>query len=312
MKAILIEQFGSPDVLTYTDVAEPQLNPGEVLVKNRAAGVNPIDWKTCSGGGAAPFLGELPYIPGWEFAGTIEKIADDVENFAVGDEVFGFIKFPQQAGCFAEYIAAPTEQICLRPDELPVEQAAALSAAGLTAWQALFEIAQLKPDHQVLILAAAGGVGHLVVQLAKWIGARVIATASESNHDFLLQLGADQVIDYRTQKVPEQVNNVDLMIDCVGGIAGIEALRCVKPGGLVVTLPSVTKEEVIAAGQQMKVNVEPILALPNSEILQQLAGLCADRKLAVEIADSFPLSQLEKAFTQSMAGHTRGKLVVTL
>ena len=312
MKAIQISQFGSNDVLTYTELVKPQLNPGEVLVKNRAAGVNPIDWKTCSGGGAAPFIGDLPFIPGWEFAGTIEAVADDVEEFKQGDEVFGFIRFPERAGCFAEYIAAPADQISLRPEGLSAEAAAGLGLAGLTAWQALFDKGNLQASQQVVILAGAGGVGHLAVQLAKWMGARVVATASTENHEFLKELGADLVVDYKNESILDHVNNVDLVIDGVGGEVGIDALNCVKPGGTLVTVPSVTKDEVIAAGKAMKVKVEPIRAEPNCDQLDRLAGLYADRKLVLQIADTMPLEDIGKAFDASRTGKVKGKLILTL
>lgn len=312
MKALQISQFGSSEQLQYIELPKPELNQGQVLVKNAAAGVNPIDWKTCAGGGAAPFIGNLPFIPGWEFAGTVEEVADDVTEFKVGDEVFGFINFPERAGCFAEFIAAPADQISLRPKELPAEAAAGLALAGLTAWQALFDKGQLQASKQVVVLAGAGGVGHLAVQLAKWMGARVVTTASPENHEFLKELGADLVIDYRSANLTDHIHNVDLVIDGVGGEVGIDALRCVKPGGTLVTLPSVTKDEVIAAGKKMKVVVEPIRVEPNAEQLDRLAGLYADRKLSLLLAKTFPLQDAGKAFDLSKTGKVKGKLVLTV
>ncbi len=312
MKAIQIHQFGSTEQLNLTELPGPELQPGQVLVRNRAAGVNPIDWKTCAGGGAAPFIGDLPFIPGWEFAGTVEAVADDVTEFKAGDEVFGFINFPHRAGCFAEYVAAPASQISHRPQELPVVEAAGLGLAGLTAWQALFVKGQLKPDQQLLVLAGAGGVGHLAVQLGKWIGARVIATASARNHDFVKQLGADIVVDYQQDNIARHVNNVDLVLDGVGGTTGIEALKCVKPKGTLITLPTVTKDEVIAAGEKLKVKVEPIRVEPNSRQLDQLAGLYADKKLTLNVAGTYPLEEVAQAFESSQTGRTKGKLVLTI
>ena len=233
-------------------------------------------------------------------------------EFKAGDEVFGFINFPERAGCFAEYIAAPADQISLRPKELPVEAAAGLALAGLTAWQALFDKGQLQASKQVVVLAGAGGVGHLAVQLAKWMGARVVTTASPENHEFLKELGADLVIDYRSENLTDHIHNVDLVIDGVGGEVGIDALRCVKPGGTLVTLPSVTKDEVIAAGKKMKVVVEPIRVEPNAEQLDRLAGLYADRKLSLLLADTFPLQEAGKAFDLSKTGKVKGKLVLTV
>jgi NADPH2:quinone reductase len=312
MKALQISQFGSSDALMYTELAKPELNQGQVLIKNTAAGVNPIDWKTCSGGGAAPFIGDLPFIPGWEFAGSVVATAPDVDDFKPGDEVFGLINFPERAGCFAEFLTAPAKQISHRPADLPAEVAAGLGIAGLTAWQALFDKGQLQASQRVVILAAAGGVGHIAVQLAKWMGARVIATASSNNHEFLQSLGADQVIDYNSENITDHVNNVDLLIDGVGGAAGIDALRCVKPGGRVVTLPSVTKDEVIAAGKQMKVKVEPIRVEPNAAQLERLAGLYVDRKLTLHLAQTLPLERGAEAFELSKTGKVKGKLVLTI
>jgi len=312
MKAIKISQFGSSEELEYTDLSKPELNPGQVLVKNHAAGVNPIDWKTCSGGGAAAFIGDLPFIPGWEFSGTIEAVADDVSNVAIGDAVFGLINFPERAGCFAEYIAAPATQISLRPSELPAVEAAGLALAGLTAWQALFDKGQLKNAQQVVILAGAGGVGHLAIQLAKWAGARVTTTASVENHDRLKQLGADQVIDYHTENLTEYIQNADLVIDAVGGEVGIDALRCVKPNGTLVTLPSVTKDAVMAAGNALNVKVEPIRVEPNAEQLQQLAQLYNEQKLRLLMSKTLPLNKAAEAFELSKAGKVKGKLVLTI
>ncbi|PIE25189.1 MAG: zinc-binding oxidoreductase [Neptuniibacter caesariensis] len=312
MKAIQISTFGCNDVLTYTELAKPELNPGEVLIENKAAGVNPIDWKTCGGAGAAPFIGDLPFVPGWEFCGSIIEVAEDVSDYKPGDEVFGFIRFPEPAGCFAEYIAAPAAQISLRPESLPVTAAAGLGLAGLTAWQALFDKGNLQPSQQVVILAAAGGVGHLAVQLAKWAGAHVIATASAANHEYLKELGADRVIDYQQKSMTDLVSGADLVIDGVGSERGIDALKCLKPGGILVTLPSATKDAVIAAGEQMKVQVAPIRVEPNSEQLAQLAKLCVERKLNVLVAGTFPLQEAGKAFDSSRSGKTRGKLVLEI
>lgn len=311
MKAIQITEFGSNEILTYTDLPKPELNKGEVLIQSKAAGVNPIDWKTCSGGGAAPFIGDLPFVPGWEVSGTVVEVAEDVTSFKAGDEVFGLLNFPEPAGCYAEYVAAPSACLAHRPEAMSALAAGGLSLTGLTAWQALFDKGQLQASQTVVILAAAGGVGHLAVQLAKWTGARVIATASPQNHAFLKDLGADVVIDYHHENITDHVNNVDLVIDGVGGDVGIDALRCVKPGGRLVTLPSVTKDAVIAAGKAMKVKVEPIRVEANADQLAELAKLYAAGKLTLNVVADFPLSQVAEAFTVSQRGNTNGKLILT-
>jgi len=311
MKAIRIHQFETPAALNYEEVAEPQLNSGEVLVRTQAAGINPIDWKTCTGGGAAPFIGDLPFIPGWEFAGEIAQAEAD-SGFKAGDRVLGFIRFPQAAGCYAEKIAAPAAEIAHCPADLAAETAAALPLAGLTAWQALFDKGELQAGQRVLILAAAGGVGHIAVQLAKQAGAYVIATASAKNHSFLQQLGADEVIDYNQQDVSQTLSDIDLVLDGMGGDTGIAALNCLRSGGTLVTLPSVTKDAVIAAGDKLGMKVLPIRVEPNASQLSELAQRCARGDLQLQLANSFPIEQTAAAFAESASGHVRGKIVITL
>jgi len=311
MKALTLTAFD----LTQLSVQEqpvPALKPGEVRVKTIASGVNPIDWKTCSGGGAAPFIGDLPFIPGWELSGTVDAVAEDVSDFSVGDEVLGFLRFPQRASCYAEYVAAPAAELALRPEQLDPIAAGGLPLAGLTAWQALFDKGDLQPGQRVLISAAAGGVGHLAVQLAKWKGAYVIATASAGNHAWLKSLGADECIDYNAAPLAEQVSDVDLILDGMGGDSGEASLACLTDKGVLVTLPSVTKDQLIAAGEKQGKRVEPIRVEANGAQLAELATLCADGVLKLELAGSYPLADVQKAFADSAGGHVRGKLVLTL
>jgi len=311
MKAILLERFGL-DQLNVQQQPEPALKAGEVRVRTAACGVNPIDWKTCSGGGAAPFIGELPFIPGWELSGTVDAVASDVTAFNVGDPVLGLLRFPEPAGCCAEYVAAPASELALCPPSLDLINAGGLSLAGLTAWQALFDKGNLQPGQRVLITAAAGGVGHLAVQLAKWKGAQVIATASAHNHAWLTELGADQCIDYNHGKLAAQVQNVDLVLDGAGGDSGEAALACLNDTGVLVTLPSVTKDQLIAAGQAQGKRVEPIRVIANGEQLSKLAQLCAADTIELTVAATHPLEEVGKAFAESASGHTRGKIILTL
>ena len=310
MKAIQIDAFGDASVLKYQDVPEPELKAGEVLVRTLAAGVNPIDWKTCSGGGASAFIGELPFIPGWEFSGEVIAAGANVSGFDSGDKVYGFIRFPNRAGCYAQEIAAPVEQIAKLPAACNPIHAAGLGLAGLTAWQALFDKAALKAKQRVLILAAAGGVGHLAVQLAKWKGAYVIGTASQKNHAFLQALGCDEVLDYNTQALHELVKDVDVIIDGVGGETGISALACLAQQGVMITLPSVTKDAVIAAGESVGKQVLPIRVEPSATQLTQLAQLNANGDLKLDIAAIHPLEDTAKAFAEIASGHTRGKVIL--
>lgn len=312
MKAIRIHSFGGPEALIYDDVPEPQLKANEVLVRNHAAGVNPIDLKTCNGGGAAPFIGELPFIPGWEFSGTVIACGADVSDFQSGDHVYGFVNFPSAASCYAEKIAVPAEQIARRPSECNQTEAAGLALAGLTAWQALFDHGELQTKQRVLILAAAGGVGHLAVQLAKWKGATVIGSASVANHPFITDLGCDQVIDYKQQNAGDVLKDIDLIIDGVGGQTGIDALSCLKSSGIMITLPSVTKDEVIAAGAAQGLKVLPLRVEPNASQLASLAQLNATRQLHLDVAATYDLEDAASAFEKVASGHTRGKIILTI
>ncbi len=309
MHAISIHQFGGLEELNYNKQSRPQLNTGEVLVKTTAVGVNPIDWKTCSGGGASGFVTEFPFIPGWEFSGVVADPGDTAFN--VDDAVYGMIRFPQPAGCYAEYIAAPAAQIARLPDAVDLTMAGGLATASLTAWQAVFVKGDLQPGQQVMVLGAAGGVGHLAVQLAKWAGAHVTGTASLHNHEFLAELGCERAIDYHNQSLDEFNSSMDLIIDCVGGETGISALPCVKPGGVMVTLPSVTKEQVIAAGVAQRRRVEPILCEPSAEQLIKIGELVADEELKLHIGETFPLAKAAEAFALSQSGHVCGKLILT-
>ena len=312
MKAIRLHAFGGPENLNLEEVDTPAPARGEVLIRNRAAGVNPIDWKTCSGGGASAFIGELPYIPGWECAGSVEALGVGVDDFAIGDEVFGFLRFPEAAGCYAEYVCAPANQIARRPETLDPDAAAGLGLAGLTAWQALHDKAGVEPGQRVLVLAAAGGVGHLAVQLAKAAGAYVIGTASTANQAFLAELGCDECIDYTSTNLSVGLRDLDIIIDGVGGATAIEALGCLKSGGLMVTLPSVTAAEVSEAGEKGGYRVLGIRAEPNGTELAELAALCAAGKLKPSLAEILPLAEAARAHRLSAGGHQRGKLVLRI
>ncbi len=311
MKAILLERLDL-DQLSVQQQPVPALKSGEVRVRTAACGVNPIDWKTCSGGGAAPFIGELPFIPGWELSGTVDAVAEDVTTLKVGDRVLGLLRFPERAGCYAEYVAAPASELALCPDALELIPAGGLALAGLTAWQALFDKGSLQPGQRVLISAAAGGVGHLAVQLAKWQGAYVIATASAHNHDWLQQLGADQCIDYNDGVLADQVQDVDLILDGIGGDSGEASLACLTSNGMLVTLPSVTKDQLIAAGDSQGKRVEPLRVAANGKQLAELAQLCAAGTVKLTIAATVPLEDVGKAFADSATGHARGKIILTV
>ncbi len=312
MKAIRLHQFGGPEVLCLEEAPLADLKPGQVRLRNIAAGVNPIDWKTRDGGGASAFLGQPPIILGWECCGEVEAVYADENRWQVGDRVLGLLNFPQPGNCYAEQVIAPADQLARLPPELDPVSAAGLPLAGLTAWQALFEGAQLQRGQRVLILAAAGGVGHLAVQLAKWQGAWVAGTASPANHAYLTTLGCDQVIDYHQQQAVTEVRDMDVIIDAVGGDTAIKALACLRPAGTLVTLPSNTAADVIAAAEQQGRKAVAIRVHSDAEQLQQLATLAAAGNLKLQLDRRFPLAQAAEAHRHSQSGHARGKIVLTM
>lgn len=199
MKAVVVTSLGPPEVLEVRDVDKPSPLPTEVLVQVRAAGLNPVDWKTRAGRGVSKVLGEPPFIVGWDVSGVVEELGGGVTRFEVGDEVFGMLWFPRAGSAYAEYVTAPSRQFACKPDNLSHEEAGALPLAALTAWQALVDTANVEQGSRVLVHAAAGGVGHLAVQIAKARGAWVAGTASSGKHDFLKSIGIDQAIDYKAE-----------------------------------------------------------------------------------------------------------------
>jgi len=305
MKAVRIHTYGGPEVLVYEDVARPRAAAGEVLLRVYAAGVNPADWKTRSGPARPGAM--LPMILGWDVSGTVEALAPDVTEFHEGDAVYGMIRFPQSGATYAEYVAAPVAHLAHKPATIDHIHAAAVPLAGLTAWQALFEKAHLTAGQTVLILGAAGGVGHLAVQLAKSQGAYVFGTASTRNIEFLHRIGVDQAIDYTTTPLETAVHNVDVVFDTVGGETREHSLRVIKPGGMLVSilLGRSSLEQAVAG-----VNVQGMLVQPNAVQLAQIAQLIDAGKVHITVDTVLPLANARKAHELSETHRTRGKIVL--
>ena len=305
MKAVRIHTYGGPEVLVYEDVARPRAAAGEVLLRVYAAGVNPADWKTRSGPARPGAV--LPMILGWDVSGTVEALAPDVTEFHEGDAVYGMIRFPQSGATYAEYVAAPVAHLAHKPATIDHIHAAAVPLAGLTAWQALFEKAHLTAGQTVLILGAAGGVGHLAVQLAKSQGAYVFGTASTRNIEFLHRIGVDQAIDYTTTPLETAVHNVDVVFDTVGGETREHSLRVIKPGGMLVSilLGRSSLEQAVAG-----VNVQGMLVQPNAVQLAQIAQLIDAGKVHITVDTVLPLANARKAHELSETHRTRGKIVL--
>jgi len=306
MRAIRQRFLGGPDVLEFVDVPRPAPGPTEVLVRVAAAGVNPVDWKVRAHGG---FLGEPPFTVGWDVAGVVEGLGRGVTRFVPGDRVFGMPRFPREAAAYAEYVTAPSRQLARIPEGLGDVEAAALPLAGLTAWQALVETAGVGQESRVLVLAAAGGVGHLAVQIAKARGAYVIGTARAEKHAFLASLGADEGIDYTTGPLAGRVHDVDVVLDLVGGEAAADALSTLRDGGTFVTVTGAADELRERAG---RVRLEGILVEPDRLGMESLAGLVDEGVLRPHVSATFLLADAARAHEAIETGRTQGKLVLTV
>ena len=310
MYAIVVETPGGPEVLTWTEVPTPEPAAGEVLVRVEAAGVNPIDWKTRSGLGPATSFGDRPYIVGWDVAGTVAARGPDTEGLAVGDPVLGMARFPSPDGAYAEYVSVPAAQLRRRPADMPVVEAGALPLAGMTAWQSLVSVGDLQAGQRVLVHAAAGGVGHLAVQIAKALGAHVIGTASGPKLDLLRELGCDEVVDYRTQAFEKVLEPVDLVYDLVGGETALRSFELVAPGGRYICLPTVAVDAAVRAAEERGVRASGAYVRSDGPGLDELLALHADARLRILVDRTFPLVEAAEAHRFGERGGTTGKIVL--
>ncbi|HJD80185.1 NADP-dependent oxidoreductase [Kitasatospora aureofaciens] len=306
MRAIVQQEFGGPEVMKVAEVERPKPLSGEVLVRVKAAGVNPVDVAVRAG--AFPLLGEPPFTVGWDVSGVVEE-AGPGARYRVGEEVYGMPFFPRAAGAYAEYVAAPSRQLARKPASLDHTEAAALPLAALTAWQGLVDLAKVGEGDRVLVHRAAGGVGHLAVQIAKARGAYVIALASEPKHAFLKEIGADEVIDYRTTDYTAAVQDVDIVFD--SSSEGTRALEVLKPGGTLVSIMEHWNQELAAeieaAGRRFAgVSVEPDYAG-----LEAIAALVDEGRIRPHVAEVFPLAEAGRAHELVASGTVQGKVVLT-
>ncbi|MFJ2748648.1 MULTISPECIES: NADP-dependent oxidoreductase [unclassified Streptomyces] len=306
MRAIVVNEWGGPENLVEREIDRPEPGLGEVLVRVHAAGVNPVDWKTRDSGALIAW-GEHPIV-GWDVSGTVEAVGPGVTVHAPGDEVYGMPHFPRQAGGYAQYVTAPARHFAAKPATLDHVQAAALPLAALTAWQALVDTAGVSAGQRVLVHAAAGGVGHLAVQIAKARGAYVIGTASAGKHALLRELGADEVIDYRTTDFEDAVSDVDIVIDAVGGEYTQRSLKVLKAGGHLVTLPG---PDSLPADPQ-GVHASWVLVEPDLAGLREIAALVEQGLLKPLVDTVLPLEQAARAHEIGEQGRTTGKIVLTV
>jgi NADPH:quinone reductase-like Zn-dependent oxidoreductase len=306
MKAIRIRAFGGPEVLKMEETAKPAPAADEVLVKVYATSINPIDWKIREGMSKEKFPTTFPLTLGWDLAGVVEETGCDVNNFKPGDAVYGRPD-PTRNGTYAEYIVVKANQISLKPESLDFMEAAAVPLAGLTAWQGLCDHGHLQSGQKVLIHAASGGVGSFAVQFAKWRGAYVIGTTSTANIDFVKELGADEVIDYKTTHFEEILKDIDLVLDTRGGDTQRLSLQVLKNGGRLVTTVKVENEEAAAA---KNIEMKGYTAQSYPDQLKKIAQLIDDGKVKPVIAAIMPWAAAAEAQRLSKEGHVRGKIVL--
>jgi len=315
MRAMGISRFGGPEELTAMTVPRPAPLPTEILVRVHAAGVNPLDWRTRAGlpTPAAAALGAPPHILGWDVSGTVEETGAGEFLFAPGDEVFGLLWLPRPAGAYAEFVTAPSRQFARKPAGIDHDHAAGIPLAGLTAWHALTDIAGLRPGQRVLIHAAGGGVGHLAVQLARHLGARVTATASSVKHDWLRRLGAAEVIDYRVTPFEQVAQGIDVVLDLVGLAqpdTAPRSLEVLRPGGLFIGIAPRRPDGFAARAASTGIRVAPEpLVEPDGHGLAELARLVDAGQLSVHLDRVFPLDQAAQAHAYAENGAT-GKTVL--
>ncbi len=310
MKAASYDEFGGPKAVKTGKIDLPELKEGEVLIKIKATGVNPVDAVITKGYYKDMMPHSFPIIPGWDLAGVIEERGHAARRFEVGDEVFAYARRPEvKWGTFAEYIVIPDSYLAKRPQNISMEAAAALPLAGLTAYQSLYSAGDLAEGQKVLILGSSGGVGSFAIQLAKARGAEVIGVASSKNHDYMRSLGADHCIDYKDQDIGAAVKEiypagVDLIFDCTSGESLQQSLKCLKDSGKLVSLLNQGKD------LDPKIDFEFVFVEPNAKQLEHLAQLVEDGKLKVEISKRYSLEEAAAALEQIQSSHTTGKIVV--
>ncbi|MGP4018014.1 NADP-dependent oxidoreductase [Saccharopolyspora sp. 5N708] len=309
MRAISQDVLGGPEVLREVELPRPAPGLGEVLIQVHAAGLNPTDWKHRAN---RRFLGEPPFVLGWDVSGVVEAVGTGVTVHKPGDEVFGMLPYPRGVGSHAEYVTGPARAFVPKPSNVEHVQAAAIPLAALTAWQALVDTAGLQAGQRVLIHAAAGGVGHLAVQIAKDRGAYVIGTASAGKHEFLRGLGADELIDYREVDFATAVSDVDVVLDTIAGDYRSRSLRTLRPGGVLVSILPYGRDEIAAEADRLGVRVELLIVEADHAGMNAIRELVEAGRLRAEIAGVFPLAEAAKAHALGETGRTTGKLVLAV
>ena len=306
MKAMVIHQYGGPEVLKYEDVPRPVPKDDQLLVRVIAAGVNPVDGMIRSGMFAKGGSGVFPMILGGDIAGVVEKVGSKITNFKAGDPVFAYVSLDNNGG-YAQYALTRERETASKPKSLTYVEAAAVPIVGLTAWQALVDSAKLSAGQTVLIHGGSGGVGSFGIQIAKARGAKVIATASTANQDLLKELGADVAIDYTKQKFEDVAKDVDVVLDSVGKDTLARSYGVIKKGGFIVSI--VARLDQTELGKH-GIHGAALSVDPNSQELAEIGKLIDQGKIKVIVSQTFPLSEAKTAQEQVATGHTRGKIVL--
>ena len=306
MKAIRIHNYGDLNTLSYEDAPQPEAGPGDVRIRVHAAAVNPVDWKIRAGYLAGMLPHQMPLTLGWDVSGVVDQIGSDVAHLSVGDAVYSRPDISRN-GSYAEYMVVRATEVAAKPRTLSHNEAAGVPLAGLTAWQTLFDFAQIKKGERVLIHAGAGGVGSFAIQFAKWVGAHVTATASATNEELVRGLGADVFVDYRSQKFEEVVAKVDVVFDTIGGDTQARSIPLLKKGGRLYSVVATPDAELLGS---VGASGGFVMVQPNSEQLSRIAALVDDGVVRVVIDSVFPLSQARSAHEKSETGRAKGKIVL--
>ncbi|HDY8227596.1 NADPH:quinone reductase [Vibrio vulnificus] len=311
-KQIVITEFGGPDVLAIRSSQMPEPKPGQVVIKVYFSGINPIDVKTRAGLGwaAAQNKDKLPWVPGYDISGKVISCGENAERFVIGDTVAGFVGFPLEGGGYSQYLCVEEDALSLVPGSVTLEAAAVLPLAGQTAAQALNK-AQVKEGERVLILAGAGGVGHLAVQIAVAAKAEVYTTCSERNLDYMATLGA-HAINYQFAPASERLSDVDVLIDLVGGDVALDALKCLKDNAKVVTVPTLSAEMICEKAKLLGFEATGMLVEPDPQQLDTLLYMVGVGLLKTEIQRIYPMYEVSDAHKQIETGHTRGKVLLDM
>lgn len=311
MRAITLTQPGGIFNLQIQEIDMPFISEGEVLVKVKAISINPVDVKTRAGKGVYGRLKtEQPLILGWDISGIVEESRSP--NFKAGDDVFGMVNFPGHGKAYAEFVAAPASHLAIKPKNVSYEEAAAATLAALTAYQALVTKANVQAGQQVLVHAAAGGVGHFAVQIAKHLGAVVTGTSSRTNKDFVMHLGADQHIDYHNYEWTTSADKFDFTLDTVGGNNVQTSLDATKPGSTLISIPTGINEEMTEKAKSKNVNAFFMLVSPNGEDMKAVAHLLEYEIIKAHVSARFPFEHVGPAHEQVETGRTVGKVVLVV